>query len=90
VNKVIRIREEMRPTMREGSKISAVEIRISVMGMAQTRKGVNLSGKGWLFISPMKWLKSRNLLRLAYMKSIINKAEIDSNTTCLLIITSMV
>jgi hypothetical protein len=72
--------------MRVRSKIRAREIAISTEGIVHTRKGVRELGKGWLFISPINLLKSRNLLMLAYRKSIISNDEINSRIICLLII----
>jgi len=65
VNKVIKARDAIKPAIRVRSKINATEMAISSEGTVQTRKGVQELGKGWLFISPMKRWKSRNLLTLA-------------------------
>jgi hypothetical protein len=58
--------------------------------MVQTRNGVQEFGRGWLFISPIKVLKSINLLRLAYRNNSISRAEMHSSITCFLNIVKMI
>jgi len=84
VKRDMKKRDAYSPIRRVRSKRRAIHIRISLQGINQTRKGVHELGRGWLFISPVKVWKSRNLLRLAYRKSIISKAEIHSWSICLL------
>jgi len=82
--------EIQKPNRRVRSRRTKIQIRISLHGMIQTRKGVHELGSGWLFISPVNVWKSKNLLKLAYRKSMINKAEIHSRSTCLLNIVRLV
>ena len=85
VKSVIKIKDAIKAGKRVRSNINARAITISREGMVHTRKGVQELGKGWLFISPMKRSKSRNLLTPAYRKSKINNAAIASSATCLLL-----
>ncbi len=65
VNSIISANDAYIPNSLVYSKINAIEIAISSRGMDHTRNGVHELGSGWLFICPMKVLKSRNLLMLA-------------------------
>jgi len=87
---VIKEKEIQKPNNRVRSRRTKMQINISLQGMIHTRKGVQELGSGWLFISPVNVWKSKNLLRLAYRKSMINKAEIHSRSTCLLNIVQLV
>jgi hypothetical protein len=68
------------------SKIKPIAIITSINGILHTRYGVIQLGNGWLFISPIKTLKSSHLLTLAYKKSNINKEDIISIIIFLFII----
>jgi hypothetical protein len=84
VNDVINTSDAYRANSLVYSKRRAAEIAISRQGIPHTRKGVQELGSGWLFISSINLLKSKNLLTLAYRNSSINSAAIHSKTTCLL------
>jgi hypothetical protein len=84
VNIIMTISDPYRPSNLVYSKRRRNERTTSITGMVHTKKGVHDLGSGWLFIWSVKFLKSRNLLKLAYRKSPIINAQTNSINTCFL------
>ena len=84
VNITMTTKDAYKPNSLVYSNRSVMEMMISTNGIDHTRNGVQVLGRGWLFIWSMNVLKSRNLLMLAYRNSSISKAQTHSSVTCFL------